>query len=99
MGFGGLRDHGGRLAFAPRLPGHLPRLSFRLRWRDSSLRVTITPAEATYEVSGPPVELTHHGESLTVGAAPVTRALPRTADRTAPSSPRPPERRRDALES
>jgi alpha,alpha-trehalose phosphorylase len=98
MGFGGLRDHGGRPAFTPRLPEHLPRLSFRLRWRESSLRVTVTPATATYEASGPAVEVTHHGEPLTVTADPVTRAIPRTADRAAPPSPRPPQRRRDALE-
>jgi alpha,alpha-trehalose phosphorylase len=98
MGFGGLRDHGGRLTFAPRLPAHLPRLSFRLRWRDSSLRVTVTPAAATYEVSGPPMEVAHHGETITVAGGPVTRPIPRTGDRTAPPSPRPPQRRRDALE-
>ena len=96
MGFGGLRDHGGRLSFAPRLPEHLPRLRFRLRWRDSSLRVTVTPDEATYEVSGPPVEISHHGETVTVDGT-VTRPVPRTRERPAPPSPRPPERRRDAL--
>ena len=39
-GFGGLRDHGDRLSFAPRLPARLERLAFRLvcravdsRWR------------------------------------------------------------------
>jgi len=99
MGFGGLRDHGGRLSFAPRLPEHLPRMCFRLRWRESSLRVTVTPAEATYEVSGPPVEITHHGETLTVDGNPVTRPIPRGEDRAAPPSPRPPQRRRDALEA
>jgi alpha,alpha-trehalose phosphorylase len=99
MGFGGMRDHDGRLSFAPRLPAHLPRLCFRLRWRDSSLRVTMTPAEATYQVTGPPVEITHHGETVTVGGAPVTRAIPPAEEKTAPPSPRPPLRRRDALES
>ena len=99
MGFGGLRDHGGRLSFAPRLPEHLPRMCFRLRWRESSLRVTVTPAEATYEVSGPPVEITHHGETLTVDGDPVTRPIPLGEDRAAPPSPRPPQRRRDALEA
>ncbi|MEU8614405.1 glycosyl hydrolase family 65 protein [Actinoplanes sp. NPDC048791] len=99
MGFGGLRDHGGRLSFAPRLPEHLPRMCFRLRWRESSLRVTVTPAEATYEVSGPPVEITHHGETLTVDGDPVTRPIPRVEERAAPTSPCPPQRRRDALEA
>ncbi len=97
MGFGGLRDHGGRLSFAPRLPEHLPRLCFRVRWRESTLRVTVTPAEAAYEVTGPPVEISHHGETLTVDGR-VTRPVPRIEVRPAPPSPRPPERRRDVLE-
>jgi alpha,alpha-trehalose phosphorylase len=92
MGFGGLRDHGGRLSFAPRLPEHLPRLRFRLRWRDSRLLVTVTPSAATYEVSGPPVEISHHGETLTV-AAPVSRDIPPIDPGPEPSSPRPPKRR------
>jgi alpha,alpha-trehalose phosphorylase len=74
-------------------------MRFRLRWRDSSLRVTVTPAEATYEVTGPPVEITHHGERLTVDGDPVTRPVPRIEPKPAPPSPRPPERRRDALEN
>jgi alpha,alpha-trehalose phosphorylase len=98
MGFGGLRDSGGGLSFAPRLPEHLPRLCFRLRWRESSLKVTVTPAEATYEVSGPPVEIRHHGETFTVDGDPVGRPIPRMEERPAPPSPRPPQRRRDALE-
>ena len=32
-GFGGLRDHGGTLSFAPRLPQALTRLAFNLRCR------------------------------------------------------------------
>jgi alpha,alpha-trehalose phosphorylase len=98
MGFGGLRDSGGRLAFAPRLPAHLPRMRFGLRWHDSRLRVTVTPSEATYEVTGPPVEISHHGETFTLTDA-ATRAIPAAADKPAPPSPRPPKRRRDVLES
>src|SRR5213078_3623954 len=36
-GFGGLRDHGGELSFAPRLPPRLERLAFRLVFRASRL--------------------------------------------------------------
>ena len=94
MGFGGLRDHGGRLSFAPRLPEHLPRMRFCLRWRDSRLAVTVTPAEATYEVTGgPPVDIRHHGERLTVSGA-TTRAIPPIDPDPEPTSPRPPERRK-----
>src|SRR6185312_9211882 len=38
-GFGGLRDHGGKLGFAPRLPSRLTRLAFRLGVRGSRLSV------------------------------------------------------------
>ena len=33
-GFGGMRDHGGGLSFAPRLPPALTRLAFRLCFRE-----------------------------------------------------------------
>jgi alpha,alpha-trehalose phosphorylase len=97
MGFGGLRDSGGRLSFAPRLPAHLPRMRFGVRWRDSRLRVTVTAAEATYEVTGPPLEISHHGETFTVDGV-STRPIPAASSKAAPPSPRPPKRRRDALE-
>ena len=41
-GFGGLRDHGGRLCFAPRLPEQFSRLAFGLAVRGGRLRVEIT---------------------------------------------------------
>ncbi|WP_306215471.1 glycoside hydrolase family 65 protein [Actinoplanes sp. RD1] len=93
MGFGGLRDHDGRLSFAPRLPRHLPRLRFRLRWRDSRLVVTITPGKATYEVSGGELSFTHHDTPVTVAEGdPVTLPLPSEPVREAPFTPRPPSR-------
>ncbi len=68
-GFAGLRDDDGRLSFAPRLPGAWQRLAFRLRVGASQLRIVVTPAEATYTVeSGPPVELRHFCESMSVAA-------------------------------
>jgi alpha,alpha-trehalose phosphorylase len=102
MGFGGLRDHHGRLTFAPRLPSHLPRLRFSVLWRGARLRVTVTPDTATYEVSEASVELHHHGEPVSVTAGrPVTLAVPALAD-PGPQPPSPPgrapARRRDALD-
>ena len=41
-GFGGMRDYGGRLSFAPRLPTALTRLSFALRWQGATVRVVVT---------------------------------------------------------
>ena len=77
-GFGGMRDHGGRLTFAPRLPAALSRLAFRLMFRGRRLRVDIRPHEATYELlSGDALATEHHGEPVTVEpAGPVTRPVP-----------------------
>ncbi|MFI7600517.1 glycoside hydrolase family 65 protein [Actinoplanes sp. NPDC049681] len=93
-GFGGLRDHGGRLSFAPRLPERVPRLSFCLRWRESSVRVTVTRADVTYAVTGADLTFEHHGSELTVAAGErTTIALEPVESRPAPPSPRAPERR------
>ena len=47
-GFGGMRDHGGKLTFAPRLPARLERLAFRLLFRGRRLKVEATKTHATY---------------------------------------------------
>ena len=44
-GFGGMRDHGGKLSFAPRLPPRLERLAFRLLVRGRRLRVEATKTQ------------------------------------------------------
>ena len=58
-GFAGMRDHGGMLRFDPRLPSDWKGLSFPLRFRDRSLRVTLEPGRIELEL----VE----GEELVVG--------------------------------
>jgi alpha,alpha-trehalose phosphorylase len=78
-GFGGLRhlDDGG-LAFAPRLPEALTRITFRLRWRGQRLRVQITPQQAEYQLlDGARLKLSHHGQliTLTMGS-PVVQPIP-----------------------
>jgi alpha,alpha-trehalose phosphorylase len=77
-GFGGMRDHGDTLAFAPRLPPKLTRLSFRLLYRGRRLRVEVHQDSADYELlAGEPLKILHHGEQLTVHpGATETRALP-----------------------
>ncbi|GAA2853757.1 glycosyl hydrolase [Actinoplanes cyaneus] len=98
QGFGGFRDHDGRLSFAPRLPGHLPRLRFRLRHRGSRLRVTVTPRQATYEVTGDRVTFAHHGSPVTLAdGESATLPIEPIATRPAPPSPRPPEPRKPML--
>jgi alpha,alpha-trehalose phosphorylase len=83
-GFGGLRDHGDILAFAPRLPAPLTRLSFRLLYRGRRLGVDIGPDAAQYELlAGEPLDLLHHGE-------PFTLVLNSPLTRTCPALPEPP---------
>ena len=86
-GFGGMRDHGTTLRFAPRLPERLTRLCFRLMYRGRLLRVTVGASEVRYELlAGEPLEIGHHEETVALEAAgrPVTCAIP-----PAPARPRP----------
>ena len=80
-GFGGMRDYGGELRFAPRLPERLTRLAFRLRWRGSRLGVEVEGDGATYTLlDGEPVAIRHFEEEVTVDAAePVRLPIPAQA--------------------
>jgi alpha,alpha-trehalose phosphorylase len=100
-GFGGMRDHGDTLRFAPRLPSRLARLSFRLVFRGRRLRVDVTADAATYALlDGDALELIHDDERLTVRPGePETRPLPRVPRRPTPAAPRgrrPPRRHDEA---
>ena len=66
-GFGGMRDHGGRLSLRPQLPPTWTSLHFRLRWRESRVRVEVNAQEVTYElVAGPDegLEIIDNGDPL-----------------------------------
>jgi alpha,alpha-trehalose phosphorylase len=97
-GFGGMRDFGGGLSFTPRLPPELTRLAFGLSFRGRLLKVEVDRGHATYSLrDGEPLELIHHGETITVAAdKPVTRSIPHLPAREAPHQPagRAPARRR-----
>jgi alpha,alpha-trehalose phosphorylase len=97
-GLGGMRDHGGVLAFAPRLPERINRLTFGLCFRGRRLRVDVDHGQARYSLrTGPPLELTHHGEAVTIsGDEPATRSIPAPPQRESPRQPpgRAPARRR-----
>jgi len=88
-GFGGMRDYGDTLLFAPRLPARLARLSFGIVYRGSRLRIDVRADSATYELlDGQPIELIHHGERVTVSEEePLTRPVPPTPQRPVPRSP------------
>ncbi len=78
-GFGGMRDHGGQLSFAPRLPDGVTGLTFTIRHRGSRLKVQTDGRQATYTLSDhqSSLEVIHHGRWLKVTAGvPVTRPVP-----------------------
>jgi alpha,alpha-trehalose phosphorylase len=92
MGFGGMRDHDGELSFGPRLPPRLRRLSFRLRWRETALRVTITRDSVTYTADGD-ITFRHEGKEVQVRAGEqASFTVDPVEDVPAPPSPRPPKR-------
>jgi alpha,alpha-trehalose phosphorylase len=88
-GFGGMRDYGDTLSFAPRLPSRLTRLSFGVVFRGRRLRVEVQPDHAAYELlDGDPLELIHHGERITITAEePLRRPVPPAPQRPVPRSP------------
>jgi alpha,alpha-trehalose phosphorylase len=97
-GFGGMRDIGGELSFAPRLPEQLTHLAFGVVYRGRRLRVRVSPDDATYTLAAGDrsVQLEHHGESVEVTAdKPVVRPIPPMRPRPRPAQPpgREPQRR------
>ena len=88
-GFGGMRDHEGSLAFTPRLPSALNRLTFRLCYRGRRLRVDVTQERAAYTLTdGPALEIIHHQEPATLTAErAVTLPIPPASARPAPRQP------------
>lgn len=76
-GFGGMRDHGGNISFAPRIPEQLNRLAFHMLVRGSCIAVEIHQHTATYTLEGgDPILLSHHGEPFTLDSTPVTHGIP-----------------------
>jgi alpha,alpha-trehalose phosphorylase len=91
-GFGGMRDYGGVLSFAPQLAPTMTALSWSVRWRGCKIRVQVSPTDATYTVDDGPgatVEIRHSGQSITLtSGVPVTRPLVKVEPLTArPAQP------------
>jgi alpha,alpha-trehalose phosphorylase len=88
-GFGGMRDHEGKLTFAPRLPARLTRLRFRLVFRGQRLHVDVTKRDATYTLlDGDRLHVAHHRRPLELAAgSPVTEPIPPLAERPRPNQP------------
>ena len=75
-GFGGMRDHGGELTFAPRLPAALTRFSFRMAFQGTRISIDVCETEATYRiVDGTELKTRHHGEPITITAGEETPTL------------------------
>jgi alpha,alpha-trehalose phosphorylase len=77
-GFGGFRDFGGKLSFAPRLPEAISRLAYRLFFRGRRILIDVGPRHAVYSLlDGKPLDVSHHGELVTLAErSPVTRPIP-----------------------
>ncbi len=89
-GFGGMRDDGRTLAFAPRVPDGIARLCFSIVRRGFCLAVCIEERQASYRLKSGEGELRirHYGEQLTLsGREPVQRAIPPQPQRTPPLQP------------
>ncbi|HEY5855119.1 MAG TPA: glycosyl hydrolase family 65 protein, partial [Aldersonia sp.] len=87
-GFGGMRDHGGKITFAPRLPSQLTYLSFRMVVLNSKIVVAIEQDTATYRLlQGDPIELAHHGAKFVLADDPVTMQIPKVEYRKPPQQP------------
>jgi alpha,alpha-trehalose phosphorylase len=97
-GFGGMRDEGGVLRFAPRLPDALTRLAFRMICRGRRLLIDVRHGEARYSLlDGKPFEVVHHGQPVMIAAGqPAVLPIPPAPARAAPAQPagRAPLRRR-----
>jgi alpha,alpha-trehalose phosphorylase len=80
-GFGGMRDHRGRLSFRPQLAPGWTGLQFRVVWQGAHILVDVGPEEVTYTASridedthGEGIEIVHDDETLLLkDGAPVTR--------------------------
>jgi alpha,alpha-trehalose phosphorylase len=97
-GFAGMRHQDGIVTFAPRLPAGIVRLTFNLVVAANRLRVEISHAHATYQLTqGDSLEIKHHGTTVKlVAGRPERRSIAEQAQGPRPSQPagREPEHRR-----
>jgi alpha,alpha-trehalose phosphorylase len=85
-GFAGMRDAGGRISFAPKVPERLGGLRFPLQIRGQRLEVDLTPTSATYVVRGAAaLSIAHEDELVELEPdVPVTREVRRPPGTGAP---------------
>jgi alpha,alpha-trehalose phosphorylase len=87
-GFGGMRAVDGQLRFAPRLPGGITKLGFRVQYKGSRIRVTITASSVAYELlAGDPIEIDHYGVRHLLDRAGFEEPIPPHVVPPAPKQP------------
>jgi alpha,alpha-trehalose phosphorylase len=88
-GFAGLREQGGTLGFAPRLPSGMTRLVIALSMRQRRLRIEITPDTTTYRlIEGEPLPILHDGRPGSVSTdMPLIRPTGKAPPSTQPTQP------------
>jgi alpha,alpha-trehalose phosphorylase len=88
-GFGGFRDHDGKLAFAPRLPKGIGRLAFRVNVAEGRVFVEVDGDGASYALeTGQRAKVTHFGDEVVLEAGKtVRRAIPALPQRERPRQP------------
>ncbi len=88
-GFGGLRQVGTNLLFAPKLPSTMSMLAFNVQVGKTCLRVAIHADECEYMVmTGPSITISHYGEQVDVAVdAPTTQKIPELPTLEAPTQP------------
>jgi alpha,alpha-trehalose phosphorylase len=89
VGFGGVRPREGSLAFAPRLPEDIARLTFRVLFRNRRIGVEVTATDAKYHLlEGSALAVWHHGDKLTLSTnEAVTLPIPRIKAGPRPTQP------------
>jgi alpha,alpha-trehalose phosphorylase len=89
QGFGGMRQTAEGLAFAPRLPDGISRLTFHIRYRGRMFRVRVTRNEATYELlDGEHLTIRHFGEQVTLGDKATRQKIPTVTAGPKPRQPK-----------
>src|ERR1700686_2901444 len=78
-GLGGMRHHGNSLAFAPRLPPRIARVTFRVTFLDRLIKVSVNRDRVTYTMAvGKPLTFAHFGKELRLSAGrPGVRPIPK----------------------
>ncbi|MEP7161317.1 MAG: glycosyl hydrolase family 65 protein [Dermatophilaceae bacterium] len=90
-GLAGLRERNGGVAFSPRLPAGISRLSITVCVHNSRLNVEITSTTTTYRVlDGQPLSLLHDGQRLKVSStgSPISVPNLKPPNRPRPTQPR-----------